>query len=105
MIKCICIDDTEKPSIVPEERWVKEGSEYTIVFVTTVLPQRKMAFMLEEIELDDSCFPYQYYLAERFAFSPKELRKLEAFIKECDEIGDQVKDLLSQVNVTDFILP
>lgn len=98
MVKCICINDANKPKKVPLERWVKKGNEYTVIFVTTVLPERKMAFLLEEIELDKSCFPYEYYSADRFAFSPEELDKLRAFIKDCDDISIQVKELLSTTN-------
>lgn len=99
MVKCICINETDKPKKVPIERWVKKGEEYTITFVTTVLPERKMAFLLEEIELDESCFPYQYYSADRFAFSKEELENLREFIKDCNEAAESAKDLINEINV------
>ena len=99
MVKCICINDSDKPKKIPAERWVKKGTEYTVVFTTTVLPQKQLAFLLDEIELDKSCFPYEYYLADRFAFSPDELQKLMELIKDCAEASASVKDLMKQVNV------
>jgi len=105
MVKCICINDNNKPNRIPIERWVKKGNEYTITFVTTVLPERKVAFLLDEIELDKSCFPYQYYSADRFAFSPEELEKLSEFIKDCDDASEQAKELIKSLNLKDIILP
>ena len=98
MVKCICINDKNRPSKVPANKWVKEGNEYTIIFTIVVLPQKTLAVQLEEIDLDESCMPYEFFLANRFAFTKDELEKLIALIEECNDISLSIKDLLKQTN-------
>jgi hypothetical protein len=57
MIKCVCIDNDNRPNKVPENKWLEKDKEYTLAFCITVLPQKELAFQLQEIELDDSCSP------------------------------------------------
>ena len=98
MVKCTCINDKDRPSKIPQEKWLKKGQEYTIIFTSMVLPQKTLAVQLDEIDLDESCAPYKFFLADRFAFSRDELDKLIAFIKECNQISISIKDLLKQTN-------
>jgi hypothetical protein len=98
MVKCICINDKNRPSKIPQEKWLKEGEEYTIIFTLIVLPQKTLAVQLEEIDLDESCMPYEFFLANRFAFTQEELDKLIAFIEECNHVSLSIKDLLKQTN-------
>ena len=96
MVKCICINDKNRPSKIHQKKWIKEGQEYTVIFTLTVLPQKTLAFQLEEIDLDESCKPYEFFLANRFAFTKDELQKLIALIEECNDISLSIKDLLNQ---------
>jgi hypothetical protein len=98
MVKCICINDKNRPSKIPQEKWLKEGEEYTIIFTLIVLPQKTLAVQLDEIDLDESCMPYEFFLANRFAFTQDELEKLIAFIEECNHVSLSIKDLLKQTN-------
>jgi hypothetical protein len=98
MVKCICINDKNRPSKIPQSKWLKEGEEYTIIFTLMVLPQKTLAVQLEEIDLDESCMPYEFFLANRFAFTKEELEKLTEFIKECNNVSLSIKDLLKQTN-------
>lgn len=66
-MKVICIDDTNKPIDIPESKWVKKEEIYTIVKVVKLnLQKNTFGVELEEIDLKD-CFPYEYFLANRFA--------------------------------------
>jgi len=96
MVKCICINDKNRPSKIPQEKWLKEGQEYTIIFTLMVLPQKTLAVQLEEIDLDESCMPYEFFLANRFAFTQEELEKLIAFIEECTQVNISIKELMKQ---------
>lgn len=96
MVKCICINDKNRPSKVPPHKWVKEGNEYTIIFTIVVLPQKTLAVQLEEIDLDESCMPYEFFLANRFAFTQEELEKLVSFIEECNQVNLSIKELMKQ---------
>lgn len=99
MIKCTCINDKYKPNKIPKEKWIENGKEYTIIFTTFVLPQRELGFQLEELDLDKSCFPYEYFLANRFGFSKEEFDKLAAFIKDCNDIAVSIKELMEQTKI------
>jgi len=99
MIKCLCVNDNDRPSKIPVEKWLEEGKEYTLAFTMTVHPQKKLAFQLQEIELDDSCSPYTWFLASRFNFKQEDLGKLIEFIQECNKINFSVNELMKVTNV------
>lgn len=98
MIKCICIDDKNRPKEIPENKWVKEGEEYTVIFTLFVLPQKKLAIQVNEINLDESCEPYTFFLASRFAFRVEDMEMLIEFIWECNEVNISIKDLMEQTH-------
>lgn len=98
MIKCLCVDADNRPSRVPESKWLEEGKEYTLAFTMTVHPQKKLAFQLQEIELDDSCGPYSWFLASRFNFKQEDLGKLIEFIQDCNKITFSVNELMKVTN-------
>ena len=71
-MKVICINDRNRPKQVPIEKWIKEGEMYTVTKTTLMNIQRnKIGFKLAEIELDQSCFPYEYFSADRFVMAPE----------------------------------
>jgi len=82
-MQVICIDDSKKPNQIPQEKWIKKGQIYTILSVTQMSIQRgKLGFKLVEIELDNSCFPYEYFSADRFL--PVEQVEAPALHEELD---------------------
>lgn len=99
MIRCACINDRNRPNDIPKNKWVKKGEMYTIVFAIVVLPQRELGLQLEEIDLDESCAPYEYFLANRFAFLKDDLYKLQEFVKQCAKVNMSIKELISQANI------
>jgi len=56
---------------------------------------------LDEIDLDESCSPYSFFLAKRFAFRQEDLQRLIEFIKECTEVNISIKELMKQTQTTD----
>jgi 1,4-alpha-glucan branching enzyme len=101
MIKCVCINDTDRPSKIPQHKWLEKGKEYTLAFTMTVLPQKKLAFQVQEIDLDDSCSPFTWFLANRFAFRQEDLDKLAEFIQECNHITFSLKELMKETNINE----
>ena len=99
MIQCLCINDRNKPTQIPQDKWIEMGKEYTLLFSMTVLPQKQLAFQLNEIDLDDSCSPYEWFLANRFAFRKEDLQRLIEFIQECNHIDFSVKELMKTTKV------
>ena len=101
MIKCLCINDNNKPIQIPNEKWLEKGREYTLLFSMTVLPQKQLAFQVNEIDLDDSCSPFTWFLANRFAFRQEDLEKLAEFIHDCNKITFSVKELMKETNINE----
>jgi hypothetical protein len=66
-MKVVCINDSNRPSKIPQEKWVVKGKSYTVEFAVKLNIQvGKVGYKLAEIDLDETCFPYQYFSAERF---------------------------------------
>jgi len=101
MIKCLCINDNNKPIQIPNEKWLEKGREYTLLFSMTVLPQKQLAFQVNEIDLDDSCSPYTWFLANRFAFREEDLQRLIEFIQDCNQITFSVNELVKEININE----
>ena len=99
MIPCICTDDSRKPRMIPKNKWLVKDQEYHVIYTVTVLPQKELAFHLAEIELDESCAPYEYFLANRFAFTQENLLLLMELIKDCSETAFSMEELMEQTEL------
>lgn len=99
MIETVCINDKNKPKEIPANKWLKEGETYNVIYTVTVLPQKQLAFHLAEIELDESCKPYEYFLSSRFAFTQENLEKLMELIKDCSETAFSLEELMEQTEL------
>lgn len=96
MVECVCINDKNKPKEIPANKWIRKGQIYTVIYTVVVLPQKQLAFHLAEIDLDESCHPYEYFLANRFAFNLEDLEKLNQLIKDCSETDFSIDELIKQ---------
>jgi len=86
-MKVLCIDDTNRPSKISEEYWVKKGKVYTVIEVKKMGLQKDiMGFKLEEIALPETCFPYEYFSSLRFGM----LVEIE---NENEELSTELADL------------
>ena len=98
MIECFCINDKDRPNDVPLSKWVKEGDTYNIIYATVVLPQNILAFQLQEIDLDDKCFPYQYFSSERFVISENDISKLHKLVMDSAEANSVFNQIAVQIS-------
>ena len=96
MCKAICTNDKGKPENISNKKWLKEGEQYTIIFTRICLPQKEIGVILEEIELDDTCLPYEYFLLNRFSFLEEDLLLLQELIKNCNDTDFSIEKLLEQ---------
>ena len=62
----ICVDDTRIPKEIPKEKRVKAGTSYHVVKIVVCQPQNRLGYWLEEIDLDETCKPFEYWLSDRF---------------------------------------
>jgi len=102
MVTCTCINDKNKPRAIPKAKWLVKDQEYTVIFTTTVMPQKQLAVHLAEIELDETCFPYEYFLASRFAFTQENLLLLMELIKDCSDTSFSMDELLKQTQLEEI---
>jgi hypothetical protein len=65
-MKIMCINDANKPAEIPANKWVKKDQIYTLIEVQNLLSSQSFGFVLAEIVLDESCFPYHYFNPDRF---------------------------------------
>jgi 3-methyladenine DNA glycosylase AlkD len=103
MVECICINDKNRPKEIPVNKWLKKDQLYTVIYTVTVLPQKQLAFHLEEIELDETCAPYEYFLANRFGFTQENLEKLIELIKDCNDVDFSMEELLKQTELEEAV--
>ena len=83
-MRVLCINDSNKPSKITEDQWIKKGEIYTVTRVVRLALQKdKLGLILKEIKLDKSCFPYEFYDSERFIVAEEVMEK-EELIKEAD---------------------
>ena len=67
--RVVCVDDKNKPKEVPQSAWVQYGERYTVVKVDLLSSHKSIGFKLQEIELPEESFPYEYFDASRFILS------------------------------------
>lgn len=94
MIECICVDDKNKPSTIPSNKWIKKDAKYHIIAARVVLPQKQLAVQLLEISLDESCLPFTYFLGKRFIIKEDDMIALVNLIRETIEIDNEIKEML-----------
>lgn len=84
MIPCICIDDSNKPEIIPQELWVESGKLYHITDIRTLVAQNRiLGVELHEIDLKQipNCI-YQYFKLSRFSFTVEGIMALQKLVEE-----------------------
>lgn len=79
--------------MIPLEKWPKKNKTYHIVFAKVVMPQKQLAVELSEIFLDESCAPYEYFLAKRFVVNLNDLDALISLVKTTKEADSSLTDL------------
>ncbi len=97
MIRCICINDKNRPAEIPARLWVTEGELYHITFVAFCLPQKTHGVSLYEKPLDESCMPHEYFRMDRFAILREDLDLFIQLCKDCSDLDDLVvEDLVKE---------
>lgn len=99
-VRILCINDADKPVEIPKKKWVVKDEEYTLIFIAFCHPQKCQGFGLAEIELDETCHPYEYYKASRFAIRAEDLEEFLQLAKDCTDLDDfSLEDLLEETKI------
>lgn len=95
-----CIDDSDKPKEIPNNKWIKKDSEYELIFIAWCKPQECQGFSLAEIELDDSCLPYEYFRSSRFSIKEEYLEEFLQLCKDCNSLDNlNLYELLEETKI------
>ena len=87
-MKVICIDDSNRPSKISEENWIKQGRVYTVTEVKKMgLQQNMMGFKLAEITLPENSFPYEFFNASRFGIPVEHVEDNDPLSTDNSELG------------------
>jgi|JI8StandDraft_1071087.scaffolds.fasta_scaffold256623_2 hypothetical protein len=98
MVKATCVNDTNKPKQIPQNKWLVKDNEYTIIKVTIHPNQNGIqGCELAEISLDETCLPYEYYKLDRFAISQDDLEALIELMKLSSTLNDvEINELIKE---------
>ena len=88
MIPCICIDAKNRPSDFPKSKWLKEGKLCHITYTVICMPQNVLAFSIYEYPIDETCYPYEYFISTRFAIKPEDIEALMELVKGCTDTAN-----------------
>ena len=86
----ICVDDTNKPQEIPQEKWVKKNQEYTVIGVAPSL-DGKLGFKLKEIVLGKESYPFGCFSSVRFGIPIQD--KSKTLEEELADLGIEVQEL------------
>jgi len=97
MVKCICIDDSNKPKEIPKRLWVEKGKEYHITHIYFHNMQFISGCELKEKRLTKYCYPFESYKLSRFGFTHEALKQLIELMKACSELNEiDIKEMILQ---------
>ena len=101
MIPCICINDKGMPSDFPNKnKWIKEGITYKIIRVLFITQSNTLGVELNEIDLQEDCYPYLYFRLDRFAIPMEYLADFENLVRACkeeQEVNVDINSLMEKV--------
>lgn len=87
MIKCICIDNADRPNEIPISKWLELEKEYTITKIFNMKFQNGV-LGAELKELDISEFAtYNCFRLTRFGFKEQDLKALGELMVASSEIN------------------
>lgn len=96
-VNCICIDDTNRPEEIPEERWPKLKEKYTITHVFYHPLQGIQGVLLKEIKLTKENYPYESYKLSRFSVIDSDMDEFIDMIKLCNALDNVPDEVLKEV--------
>ena len=87
-VKAICINDSNRPKEIPQEKWIKKGETYHVKHVYNMVKQGMiLGCDLWEMNLK-GCDPFLHYKLDRFAFDIQDLDKLFELMRACAALND-----------------
>lgn len=99
-VECVCIDAKNKPKKIPLNKWISEGVQYSIIHIGTSVNRKIPTCTLQEVQLDESCKPFDGFRLDRFAFTEEGFVKLLELMKACTELNEfNIEELIEECNL------
>ena len=99
-MKILCVNSKNKPKEIYEKEWIKEETEYTLVFVSWHPNQKCNGCQLAEISLTEKSNPYEFYKLDRFAIRIEDLQEFLSLVKDCTDMDNlSLEELLEETNI------
>ncbi|MGB0881448.1 MAG: hypothetical protein ACPGSO_00735 [Vicingaceae bacterium] len=96
-VKCVCVNDKNKPIKIDESRWVKKDNEYSITHIYYHPNQGIQGVELKEVKLLEKDAPFEAYRLDRFGIYIDQLDKLKELIKLCTDLNDfDIEELIKK---------
>lgn len=97
-VKCLCINNKNKPKEVLPQNWINEGTEYTINYVYYHVNQGIQGVTLDEVQTKSEI--YSSYRLDRFAFTKEGIEQLIELMQDCTELGKlDIQELIEESNL------
>lgn len=100
MVKCICIDDSNRPKEISLQKWVKFEEIYHITHIYWHPSQGIQGVSIYEKPLDESCEPYESFRLSRFGIAIEYLDKFIELLKNCTDLNDfDISELMKDIEI------
>ncbi len=97
-VKCLCINNKNRPKEVLPQNWINEGTEYTINYVYYHAGQGIQGVTLNEVQTKSEI--YSSYRLDRFAFTEEGIKDLIELMEDCTELGKlDIEELIKESNL------
>ena len=97
-VKCLCINNKNKPKEILSQNWINEGTEYTINYVYYHPMQGIQGVTLNEVQTKSEI--YSSYRLDRFAFTEEGIKDLIELMEDCTELGKvDIEELIKESNL------
>ena len=96
-VRVICLNDSNRPKEIKPSLWIKKDQEYHITHIFYHVSQGLQGVELYEVQLDESCTPYESFALNRFGIPQEELEKFMEMLKNCTNLNDiDIKNLIEE---------
>lgn len=107
-VRCICIDEDNKPGIIPDSLWVKKEQHYNITNLLLCNYGEQVNVQgVTLAELDISAYhPYNCYKLSRFAINIEDLDKFKEIIEQAVFINNMdIDTVMEEINKSVTLIP
>jgi hypothetical protein len=101
MVRALAINDKNKPSEIPSNKWITKDKEYHITYVYWHPNQGVQGVDLKEINLE-GCDKYSTFKLDRFGIHQDDIEAFKELCSACTEMNDvDILKLIEEVEIVE----